>query len=77
MRDTATLFVRSAAFPDKRARDVLTPRVRLATLRADEPVAAVVAASRATGRSRFPVLGEDGLDDVVGVVHSERVSIGA
>jgi CBS domain containing-hemolysin-like protein len=73
--DTAMLFVRSVAFPDKRARDVLTPRVRLATLQADDPVSAVVAASRATGRSRFPVLGDDGLDDVVGVVHAKQVPL--
>jgi CBS domain containing-hemolysin-like protein len=73
--DTAMLFVRSVAFPDKRARDVLTPRVRLATLRADEPVSAVVAASRETGRSRFPVLGAEGLDDVVGVVHAKHVPL--
>ena len=74
-QETATLFVRSAAFPDKRARDVLTPRVRLATVRAADPVAAVVRASLATGRSRFPVLGEEGLDDVVGVVHAKHVPL--
>jgi CBS domain containing-hemolysin-like protein len=73
--DTAALFVRSASFGRKRARDVLTPRVRLATVRADEPVAAVVAASRRSGRSRFPVLGPDGLDDVVGVVHAKHVPL--
>jgi CBS domain containing-hemolysin-like protein len=74
-QDTAMLFVRSASFPDKRARDVLTPRVRLATVGADDPVSAVVEASRRSGRSRFPVLGEDGLDDVVGVVHAKHVPL--
>jgi CBS domain containing-hemolysin-like protein len=74
-QDTATLFLRSASFPDKRARDVLTPRFRLATVQADDPLTAVVAASRDTGRSRFPVLGEDGLDDVVGVVHAKHVPL--
>jgi CBS domain containing-hemolysin-like protein len=74
-QDTAMLFVRSVSFPDKRARDVLTPRVRLATVTAGEPVSAVVAASRASGRSRFPVLGPDGLDDVVGVVHAKHVPL--
>jgi CBS domain containing-hemolysin-like protein len=73
--DTATLFVRSATFGDKRARDVLTPRVRLVTVDATDPVAAVVAASRTTGRSRFPVLGPDGLDDVVGVVHAKQLPL--
>lgn len=70
--ETARLFVRTAAFAGKQARDVLTPRVRLATLAADGPVAAVVEATRRTGHSRFPVLG-DGLDDVVGVVHIKDV----
>lgn len=70
---TATLFLRSAAFAGKRARDVLTPRVRLATVRETDPVAEVVRLSRTTGRSRFPVVGVDGLDDVVGVVHAKHV----
>ena len=74
-QDTAMLFVRSASFPDKRARDVLTPRVRLATVRAEDPVSAVVEASRRTGWSRFPVLGAEGLDDVVGVVHAKHVPL--
>ena len=74
-QDTAMLFVRSASFPDKRARDVLTPRVRLATVLAGDAVSAVVAASRRTGRSRFPVLGPEGLDDVVGVVHAKHVPL--
>lgn len=74
-QDTAMLFLRSVSFPDKRARDVLTPRVRLATVPAGEPVSAVVAASRRTGRSRFPVLGPEGLDDVVGVVHAKHVPL--
>ncbi|HEX6755098.1 MAG TPA: hemolysin family protein [Mycobacteriales bacterium] len=70
--ETARLFVRTAAFADKQARDVLTPRVRTATLDADDPVSAVVEATRSTGHSRFPVLGE-GLDDVVGLVHIKTV----
>ena len=70
--DTAMLFLRSAAFPEKRARDVLTPRPRLATVRADDPVSEIVRVSRETGRSRFPVLGTD-LDDVVGMVHAKNV----
>jgi CBS domain containing-hemolysin-like protein len=73
--ETATLFLRSAAFPDKRARDVLTPRVRLATVRDTDPIAAVAGLSLASGRSRFPVLGPEGLDDVVGIVHVKRVPL--
>jgi CBS domain containing-hemolysin-like protein len=71
-QETATLFLRTASFADKHARDVLTPRVRVTTLNADEPVSAAVEATRRTGHSRFPLLG-DGLDDVVGVVHIKNV----
>ncbi len=65
---TAALLQRSLAFATRRAEDVMTPRVRMRTLEAERPVADVIAAARATGFSRFPVVG-DGPDEVVGVVH--------
>jgi CBS domain containing-hemolysin-like protein len=66
---TATLLERSLAFGERRAVDVMTPRVRVHELSADDPVLAVVAAARASGRSRFPVMRGD---DVVGIVHVKR-----
>jgi CBS domain containing-hemolysin-like protein len=66
--DTAQLLMRSLTFGDKRASDVLTPRVQVRFLGAAEPVAQVVAAARQFGHSRFPVTGE-GPDDIVGMVH--------
>src|SRR5215213_10592427 len=66
--ETALLLVRSLTFGDKRASDVLTPRVQVRFLDADAPVAAVLEAARATGHSRFPVTA-GGPDDVVGLVH--------
>jgi len=66
--DTAALLARSLVFGDKRATDVLVPRVRMRTLPATASAADVLAAVRRTGHSRFPVVGAD-LDDVVGVVH--------
>ncbi|MDQ3406465.1 MAG: hemolysin family protein [Actinomycetota bacterium] len=48
------------------AGQVMTPRVDVHTLRADDPVTRVVDLLD-TGRSRFPVVGTD-LDDVIGVV---------
>lgn len=66
--DTAALLERSLVFGDKRATDVLVPRVRMRTLPATATAADVLAAVRRTGHSRFPVVGED-LDDVVGIVH--------
>jgi CBS domain containing-hemolysin-like protein len=67
-RDTAQLLMRSLTFGDKRASDVLTPRVQVRFMDAAEPVAEVVAAARQYGHSRFPVTGE-GPDDIVGLVH--------
>jgi CBS domain containing-hemolysin-like protein len=66
--ETAQLLVRSLTFGDKRASDVLTPRVQVRFLPADAPVAAVLDAARTSGHSRFPVTA-DGPDDVVGLVH--------
>ncbi|ADP82926.1 hemolysin family protein [Pseudofrankia inefficax] len=70
-RETATLVQRSLLFGDRTAQDVMTPRVRMRSISADEPVAAVIALTRRTGHSRFPVLGEDS-DDVVGLIHIKR-----
>lgn len=66
--DTATLLSKTLAFSELLASDVMTPRLRLATLDADESARAVLEEARKTGYSRFPVI-EDGLDDVVGIVH--------
>lgn len=66
--ETATLLQRSLAFGDRRADDVMTPRVRMRTLEADEPVIRVIEAARESGFSRFPVVGETP-DEVVGIVH--------
>jgi Mg2+/Co2+ transporter CorC len=66
--ETATFVQRSLLFGDRTAIDVMTPRMRMRTLDADQPVADVIRLTRRTGHSRFPVIGEDS-DDVVGVVH--------
>ncbi|MBB4661268.1 hemolysin family protein [Conexibacter arvalis] len=66
--ETATLLQRSLAFGDRRADDVMTPRVRMRTVAADEPAIRVIEAARESGFSRFPVVGESP-DEVVGIVH--------
>jgi CBS domain containing-hemolysin-like protein len=66
--ETATLLQRSLAFGDRRAADVMTPRTRMRSIDADEPVISVLRASRSTGLSRFPVLSGGG-SEVLGVVH--------
>jgi CBS domain containing-hemolysin-like protein len=67
-RETATLVQRSLLFGDRTAQDVMTPRVRMRSVDAVASVAEVIALTRRTGHSRFPVLGEDS-DDIVGLVH--------
>ncbi|MDN5766439.1 MAG: hemolysin family protein [Humibacillus sp.] len=52
-------------FRELDAGDVMTPRVRVTTVRADEPVSRLVELLD-TGWSRFPVTGADG-DDILGV----------
>ncbi len=67
-RDTATLLGRTLAFSELTAGDVMTPRLQVTSVGPQESVVAVLERARATGYSRFPVV-DEGLDDVIGVVH--------
>jgi CBS domain containing-hemolysin-like protein len=69
--ETATLLDRSLRFGERTAEELMTPRVQVEALHANEPVLALVEAARRTGFSRFPVYGSD-LDDVRGVVHVKQ-----
>lgn len=66
--DTATLLGKTLAFSELSASDVMTPRLRIESLEPVDSARAVLELARKTGFSRFPVT-EDGLDDVVGIVH--------
>ncbi|MDB5184277.1 MAG: hypothetical protein JWN38_85 [Candidatus Saccharibacteria bacterium] len=70
--DTAKMLERSLAFGDLTALDVMTARIRVKTVRYDDPVSEVVALAQDTGFSRFPVVREGGLDEVMGIVHIKR-----
>lgn len=65
--DTAELMERSVEFSTRTAGEIMTPRVRTATLEANDRAIAVLEAARSTGHSRFPVLDDN--DVVVGTVH--------
>jgi CBS domain containing-hemolysin-like protein len=65
-RETAMLLQRTIRFGDKRAAEAMTPRVDVVALRATATVAELLAVSRRTGRTRFPVY-ESTLDVVTGV----------
>ncbi|GII77677.1 membrane protein [Sphaerisporangium rufum] len=59
------LLDRALEFGDRTAEDVMVPRPRVVSLRAGRPATDLLAAVRAAGHSRYPVLSDDG--DVVGV----------
>lgn len=67
--DHATLLDRTLRFSEFNAADVMTPRVRMAKLDHTDTAADLLALARSTGYSRFPVCGDDGVDDIIGVVH--------
>ncbi len=68
---TATLLDRSLRFTDRVADDLMTPRVRVASLSAEDTLDDLVALARRTGFSRFPVDAGDP-DTVLGVVHVKQ-----
>ncbi|MCU1513418.1 MAG: hypothetical protein JWO10_508 [Microbacteriaceae bacterium] len=70
-RDTATLLARTLVFGEHIASDVMTPRPRVSAVERTDPAQAVLELARSTGFSRFPVF-DDGIDDVVGLVHVKQ-----
>src|SRR5699024_1196874 len=70
-RSTALLLTRSIGFDRLSAVDVMTDRMRMQTVGREDSAAELVALSRATGYSRFPVI-EDSPDEVVGIVELRR-----
>ncbi|MBT8161078.1 MULTISPECIES: hemolysin family protein [Arthrobacter] len=68
---TANFVARTLNFSARTAADVMTPRIRMETIDADQPVSDIIDAARRTGYSRFPVIG-DSADDIRGVVHIKK-----
>lgn len=64
--DLSRLLGRGLAFRNHVAEEVMTPRIDVETVQADEPAARVLELLE-TGHSRFPVIGRD-IDDIVGVI---------
>ncbi|WP_062078130.1 hemolysin family protein [Demequina globuliformis] len=65
---TALLLKNTIDLDALTAIDVMTDRTRMSTLERDATAADVLTVARATGHSRFPVVG-DSTDDVLGLVH--------
>jgi len=66
---TALLLKNTIDFDGLAAIDVMTDRTRMLVLDRDATAADVLEASRTSGHSRFPVIG-DSHDDVLGLVHA-------
>ncbi len=65
--EMSELLDRGLDFRQLTAGEAMVPRVDVHTVRADEPISRVVELLD-TGRSRFPVRGAEGVDDLVGVI---------
>ncbi len=68
---TANFIARTLNFSGRTAADVMTPRIRVETIDADQPVSDIIDAARRSGYSRFPVIGESA-DDIRGLVHVKK-----
>ncbi len=70
---TAALLRRALEFRELRAADAMVPRPQVASLPADATCADLRRLAIETGHSRFPAVGDDGLDDIAGVVQAKDV----
>ena len=74
---TAGLIARSLSFGDRVAGQVMTPRTEIVALADDASLTELLAASRRSGHSRFPITsnaeGRLDLDDITHVVHVKKV----
>ena len=71
---TAELLDKSLRFGGRTADELMTPRVQIHSLTVDDTIHDLIALSRHTGLSRFPVARED-LDDVQGAVHVKQAFV--
>ncbi|MPZ27969.1 MAG: DUF21 domain-containing protein [Micromonosporaceae bacterium] len=66
--ETSRLLERGLDFRGHTAAEAMMPRVSVTTVSADQSLTEVVALLDRSGHSRFPVLGPEGVDDIVGVI---------
>jgi CBS domain containing-hemolysin-like protein len=69
--DHAAMLHRTLRFSEHSAADVMTPRVRMASVHITDTAETVVRLATSTGYSRFPVIEKDS-DDIVGVLHVKQ-----
>lgn len=68
---TASFVDRTLKFSQRTAADVMTPRMDMETVEADQDLEEVLAVARATGFSRFPVT-EGHADEIRGILHIKK-----
>src|SRR5699024_10748666 len=68
---TAAFVDRTLKFSERTAADVMTPRMDMETVEADQSLDDVLAVARSTGYSRFPVT-EGNADEIRGVLHIKK-----
>ncbi|MCK6040321.1 CBS domain-containing protein, partial [Klebsiella quasipneumoniae] len=66
------LVDRSLKFGELTAEDLMTPRVTVDYLDRDDTIRDLVMATTRTGHSRFPIVNDGDLDDMIGVVHIKQ-----
>lgn len=69
---TAQLVDRSLRFGELTAEDLMTPRVTVETLAGDDSIRDLIVLSARTGHSRFPIVTDGDLDNLLGVVHIKQ-----
>ncbi|HEX2893420.1 MAG TPA: hemolysin family protein [Marmoricola sp.] len=69
--ETAALVQRSVAFGPRTAGEIMTPRMRMAVVDANDAVSEVIDLSSTTGFSKFPVT-KGSTDNIVGSVHVKQ-----
>ncbi|MFW0790800.1 hemolysin family protein [Gordonia sp. CPCC 205333] len=69
---TAALVDRSLRFGELTAEDLMSPRVTVECLDGDETIRDLITASARTGHSRFPIVIDGDLDNLLGIVHIKQ-----
>lgn len=65
---TAAMLERTLVFDELTALDIMTPRIRMKTVKSSGIAQEILEIAQTTGFSRFAVIGKN-LDDIVGMVH--------
>ncbi len=74
-QDEQQLLINVFDFGSRAGYQIMVPRTDVATITADSTVAEFLDLFKATGHTRFPVLGEGGVDDVVGIVSAKDLLV--